>query len=130
MADPQRLCYLVGFVATYVVIKDSFLLILLSFDTVEQKLLMEEDEVVRARIESLMQMFLYNNTDDSSQMILNSIDTYKKLLVCEPEFQNKVSCQTIESLVKSLLILSCHRKEYDHLNSMVSHRSRNSYLML
>lgn len=87
--------------------------------SVEQKLLVEEDEVIRARIESVMQIFQHNSTEESSQMVMNCIDTYKKFLICEPELQNKVSCQTMESLVKSLLVMSCHRKEYDHLNSMV-----------
>lgn len=71
-------------------------------------------------------MELFSNTDSEevSQMVLNSLDTYKKLLIIEPELQNKLSCETVDSLIKSLLIVLCHRKEFDQLNSMVSLSSK------
>lgn len=86
---------------------------------VEKKLLMEEDNIVQARIASLINLFVTNNSEEGSQMILNSLETYKRLLITEPELQNKISGQTLESLIKALLVIMCHRKEYDHLNSLV-----------
>lgn len=53
-------------------------------------------------------------------MILNALETYKKILICETSMQNKVTGQTLENLIKSLLIITCHRKDYDHLKSLVS----------
>lgn len=85
-----------------------------------KKFLLEEDDVIQARIEALLMLFENTSTDESSQMIINALDTYKKNLICETELQNKVSCSTVEVLVKALLTIHCHRKEYDHLNSMVS----------
>lgn len=86
----------------------------------EKKLLLEDDSVILGRINSLMSFFQNNNTPEVSQMILNSLETYKKLIICETELQNKIGCSTLENLIKALLVITCHRKEYDHLNSMVS----------
>lgn len=85
----------------------------------ERSLLAEEDNVIQARIASLQTLLDISNGEDSSQMILNALETYKSLLICEPDLQNKLSCKTLESLVHALLIVLAHRKEFDHLNSMV-----------
>lgn len=92
---------------------------LMNLILVERKLLQEEDNVMRARIASLMQFFQSNHTEEGGQMILNSLETYKKLLLCETDLQNKMSGDTLENLINALLIVLCHRKEYDHFNSMV-----------
>jgi hypothetical protein len=88
--------------------------------TVEKRFLYEDDQVIQARIESLMTLFQTNNSEHVSQMILNALETYKKFIVCETSMQNKVTGQTLENLIKSLLIITCHRKDYDHLKSLVS----------
>lgn len=87
--------------------------------SVERKLLQEDDSVIKARIASLMQFFESNHTEDGSQMILNSLETYKKLLLCETDLQNKMTGETLENLINALLIVLCNRKGYDHFNSMV-----------
>lgn len=66
-----------------------------------------------------MELFVNSNSDEISQMILNGLDTYKKLLIIEVELQNKLSCETIDTLIDSLLVILCHRKAFDHLHSMV-----------
>ena len=76
--------------------------------------------MIQARIESLMNLLQIRNNEDVTQMILNALETYKKLIVCDTSWQNKVTGKTLESLIKSLLIVTCHRKEFEHLNSMVS----------
>lgn len=82
-------------------------------------LLAEEDNVIQARIASLLTLLEISNDDTSSQMILNALETYKSLLICEPDLQNKFSCKTLEILIHALLVVLSHRKEYDHLHSMV-----------
>lgn len=82
-------------------------------------LLNEEDSIIQARIESLMNLLQTSRSADALQMILNALETYKKLLICETSLQNKISCQTLENLIKALLVIICYRKEYDYLNSMV-----------
>jgi hypothetical protein len=67
-----------------------------------------------------MSLFQINNSDYVSQLILNALETYKKILVCETTMQNKVTGPTLENLIKSLMIITCHRKDYDHLKSLVS----------
>lgn len=86
---------------------------------VEKRLLAEKDVVIQARIEALLELLQNTNNEESSVMVLNSLETYKKFLICETELQNKVTSQTVESLIKALLIIFCHRKEFEHLNSMV-----------
>jgi hypothetical protein len=61
-----------------------------------------------------MSLFQINNSDYVSQLILNALETYKKILVCETTMQNKVTGPTLENLIKSLMIITCHRKDYDH----------------
>lgn len=80
----------------------------------------EEDHLIQARIESLMKLFQNtNNNESANQMILNTLETYKKLIIIETSMQNKVTGQTLENLIRALLIITCYRKEYDHLNSLV-----------
>lgn len=67
-----------------------------------------------------MELFQSNNTEEVSQMIINGLETYKKLLICEPELQNKFSNETLDTLIRALLAVLCYRKEYEHLNSMVN----------
>lgn len=81
--------------------------------------MLEDDSVIMGRISSLMTFFENNNTPEVTHMILNSLETYKKLIICETDMQNKVSCSTLDNLIKALLVITCHRKEYDQLNSMV-----------
>lgn len=85
----------------------------------EKKLLAEKDDVIQARIEALLQLLENTNNEESSMMILNTLETYKKFIICETEMQNKVTSKTVDSLVKALLVIFCDRKEFDHLNSMV-----------
>lgn len=85
----------------------------------EKRFLAEDENVIQARIDSLMNLFLTNNSESVSQMIFNALETYKKFLVCESPMQNKISGPTLELLIKSLLIITCHRKDYDHLKSLV-----------
>lgn len=87
--------------------------------SVENKLLLEDDLIVQARIDVLMQLFELSNSEDVSTMILNVFETYRKLLIREKPIQNKLSCTTITKLLKSNMIILCHRKQYDHLYSMV-----------
>lgn len=82
-------------------------------------MLSEDDNVIQARIASLLKLLEISNDEDSSQMILNVLETYKSFLICEPDLQNKISCKTLESLIHALLIILSHRKEFDHLHSMV-----------
>lgn len=86
---------------------------------VEKKLLAERDEVIQARIEALLELLQSTNNDEASLMVLNSLETYKKFLICETEMQNKVTSKTVDTLIEALLIIYCHRKEFEHLNSMV-----------
>ena len=88
--------------------------------SVETKLLLEDDLIVQARIDVLVQLFELSNSEDVSAMILNVFETYRKLLIRETPIQNKLSCTTITKLLKSNMIIWCHRKQYDHLYSMVS----------
>lgn len=76
---------------------------------------------MQQRIESFTQLFL-NNTknDDTGQMVLNAFETYRKLLIRDTSFQNKLSGATIEKLIKNYMIILCHRKKIDHLSSVVS----------
>lgn len=79
----------------------------------------EDDLIVQTRIDSLMQLFEYSNSDDASMMILNVFETYRKLLVRDTSMQNKLSGSTIEKLLHYNMVILCHRKQYDHLYSMV-----------
>lgn len=79
----------------------------------------EDDSTINARIDSLMDLFRKSDSEETNQIILNSLETYKKLLICETSLQNKFSGKTLDSLIKALLVVMCHRKDFDHLNSMV-----------
>lgn len=96
------------------------LLIYIFFRAVVKKFLQEDDDVIHARILALLQLFETANSEVASQMILNALDTYKKHLIYETELQNKLSCRTMEILIKALLTVLCFREEHDHLHSMVS----------
>lgn len=87
---------------------------------VEKKLLLEDDLIVQTRIDVLMQLFELSNSEDVTTMILNVFETYKKLLSRDTTIQNKLSGTTLTKLLKSNMIILCHRKQYDHLYSMVS----------
>lgn len=79
----------------------------------------ESDTFIKARIDSLMHLFELSNSDDVGTMILNALDTYRKMLIRDTGFQIKLSCATIEKLQMNYMIILCHRKQYEHLNSLV-----------
>ncbi|CRK96013.1 CLUMA_CG009453, isoform A [Clunio marinus] len=85
----------------------------------EKKLLNEADNIINARLESLIILFQSTKCTDTSQMIVNCLETYKKLLIAEPCLQNKFTCKTVENLITMLLIVTCHRREFDHLKSLI-----------
>lgn len=86
----------------------------------EKRILNEPEPFMQGRFDSLIEFFRNSNTAIADQMILNSLETYKKLLLSDPEFQNNISWEVLETLIEALLLVFCHRKDYDHLNSMVS----------
>lgn len=67
-------------------------------------------------------MNLFQNTDceEVNQIVINTLETYKKFLVCEMDLQNKLSYATIEQLMHSLMIIFSYKKDYGHLHSLVS----------
>lgn len=85
----------------------------------DNKLLYETDEVINARLESLMNLFLKTTSDDTGQMILNVFETYRKYLIRDVKFQCKLSCATVEKLINYYMITLCHRKCSDHISSTV-----------
>lgn len=87
---------------------------------VEKKVMMEEDFVVSQRIDSLMQLFELTNSDEAGTMIINVLETYRKLIIRDTSFQNKIACATMEKIQRSYMTLLCHRKQYDSLYSLVS----------
>lgn len=89
----------------------------------ERNFLSEEDDVMQGRIVSLMELLANSGSEDVSQMVINFLVSYKNLLISEIQFQNKVTSRTLESLIKALLITSCRRKDFRHLNSMVKFKS-------
>lgn len=87
--------------------------------SVEKKFVREEDFIMETRIDTLMQLFENSNSDEVTMMILNAFETYRKIIVRDTDFQNKISCNTFEKLQKSYMIIMCHRRQYEHLYSMV-----------
>jgi len=85
----------------------------------DNKLLYETDEVINARLESLMNLFLKTTSDDTGQMILNVFETYRKYLIRDVKFQCKLSCATVEKLINYYMITLCHRKCGDNISSTV-----------
>ena len=86
---------------------------------VDNKLLYESDEVINARLESLMNLFLKTTNDDTGQMILNVFETYRKYIIRDVKFQCKLSCATVKKLMYYYMIILCHRKCSDHISSTV-----------
>lgn len=85
----------------------------------DNKLLYETDEVINARLESLMNLFLKTTNDDTGQMILNVFETYRKYIIRDVKFQCKLSCLTVKKLINYYMIILCHRKCSEHISSMV-----------
>lgn len=90
------------------------------FFSVEKKLLVEDDLIVQARIDVLMKLFEISNSEEVTAMILNVFETYRKLLIRDTDIQNKFSSTTVEKLLNNNMIILCHRKQYEHLYSMVN----------
>lgn len=86
----------------------------------EKRFVKEEDFVIQARLDSLMQLFENSNNEEAGTMILNVLETYRKLIVRDTAFQNKISCTTIDKIQKNYMLIMCHRKQYEHLYSMVN----------
>jgi hypothetical protein len=86
---------------------------------VEKKFSTEDDFIIQMRIETLMTLLEFSNSEDVSSMILNVLETYRKLVIRDTDYQNKVSCNTMDKLQRSYMIILCHRKQYEHLYSMV-----------
>lgn len=82
-------------------------------------MLYETDEVINARLESLMNLFLKTTNDDTGQMILNVFETYRKYIIRDVKFQCKLSCMTVKKLLNYYMIILCHRKCNEHISSMV-----------
>ncbi|KAL7049656.1 hypothetical protein ACKWTF_003804 [Chironomus riparius] len=87
--------------------------------TFDNKLLYESDEVINARLESLMNLFLKTTNDDTGQMILNVFETYRKYILRDVKFQCKLSCATVKKLIYYYMIILCHRKCSDHISSTI-----------
>ena len=81
---------------------------------------MEDETAIEARIDSLMQLFELSNSEEVETMVLNVLETYRKLLIREMGFQNRISWALLDKLLKSYMIVLCHRKQYDNLYSIVS----------
>ncbi|XP_070497376.1 uncharacterized protein [Chironomus tepperi] len=87
--------------------------------TFDNKLLHESDDVINARLESLMNLFLKTTNDDTGQMILNVFETYRKYIIRDVMFQCKLSCETVKKLINYYMIILCHRKCSDHISSTI-----------
>lgn len=87
---------------------------------VERILLQEDDLIAQVRMDALMQLFEISNDEKVTKMILNVLETYRKLLIRETDIQNKISSLTMQKLLKYNMIILCQRKQYEHLYSMVS----------
>lgn len=85
----------------------------------EKKFVKEDDLIIQTRIDALMQLFELSNNEDVSLMILNALETYRKLIIRDTDYQNKVSYSTMDKLQKNYMIVMCHRKQYEHLSSLV-----------
>ena len=66
-----------------------------------------------------MGLFQCSDHEEVSQMIMNSLETYKKYIIVHSEYQNKLSRRTVQDLLNALLVVTCFQKKFDHLNSMV-----------
>lgn len=66
-----------------------------------------------------MALFQSSNNEVVLQMIMNSLETFKKYIIVHSEYQNKLSKRTVQDLLNALLVVTCFQKKFDHLNSMV-----------
>lgn len=66
-----------------------------------------------------MNLFQYSDVEEVTQMIMNSLETYKKYIIIHSEYQNKLSKRTVLDLLNALLVVTCFQQKSDHLISMV-----------
>lgn len=66
-----------------------------------------------------MDLFQSSDHEEVLQMIMNSLETFKKYIIVYSEYQNKLSRRTVQDLLNALLVVTCFQKKFDHLNSMV-----------
>lgn len=66
-----------------------------------------------------MGLFQSSDNEEVLLMIMNSLETFKKYIIVHSEYQNKLSRRTVQDLLNALLVVTCFREKFDHLNSMV-----------
>lgn len=87
----------------------------------ERKFQNESDDVIKARLDSLMHLLqnTNNNAYDTGQLVLNVYESYRKILLRDVNFQAKLSSETISTLLNNYLFILCHRKQFEHLHSAI-----------